>query len=69
MDHFYEDETEEHSWNVLATLLRNTECHEILVETGMYVIVQSNTYYMIKISNTIDSLGQYGSRDIDIIVD
>lgn len=43
-DHFYEPDTLEHSWEVLAELLRHAECKDILCDVGMPVMHHGVTY-------------------------
>lgn len=43
-DHFYESDTITHSWEVLAELLKDAECQEILVDVGMPVMHNGVTY-------------------------
>ncbi|RKO97911.1 hypothetical protein CXG81DRAFT_27171 [Caulochytrium protostelioides] len=43
-DHFYENDTYTHSWEVLAQLLQHPECRDILIDVGMPVRYR-NTHY------------------------
>ena len=43
-DHFYEQDTLNHSWEVLAELLVNEHCQDILVNVGMPVMHNGVTY-------------------------
>ncbi|KAJ2780272.1 glutamine-dependent NAD(+) synthetase [Coemansia javaensis] len=43
-DHFLEDDTEQHSWEVLARLLEDRELHGILIDTGMPVVHRNTRY-------------------------
>ncbi|XP_066582206.1 glutamine-dependent NAD(+) synthetase [Prorops nasuta] len=43
-DHFYESDTLLHSWEVLAQLLKNPACEEILIDVGMPVMHKNVTY-------------------------
>lgn len=36
-DHFYESDTSQHSWEVLADLLEHEVCQNILIDVGMPV--------------------------------
>ncbi|KAL1471529.1 hypothetical protein MTO96_023584 [Rhipicephalus appendiculatus] len=43
-DHFYESDTLLHSWEVLASLLRDPTCEGIMVDVGMPVMHRNVTY-------------------------
>lgn len=43
-DHFYESDTFLHSWEVLAELLKNPVCHDILIDVGMPVMHKNVVY-------------------------
>ncbi|KAJ8675945.1 hypothetical protein QAD02_011731 [Eretmocerus hayati] len=43
-DHFYESDTLLHCWEVLAGLLKSTDCEDILVDVGMPVMHKNVTY-------------------------
>jgi NAD+ synthase (glutamine-hydrolysing) len=43
-DHFYESDTRTHSWEVLAQLLLNEVCTDILIDVGMPVMHNGVTY-------------------------
>ncbi|KAJ2475619.1 glutamine-dependent NAD(+) synthetase, partial [Coemansia sp. RSA 2320] len=43
-DHFLESDTRQHSWEVLARLLRDPALHGILIDTGMPVLHRSTQY-------------------------
>ncbi|KAJ1920943.1 glutamine-dependent NAD(+) synthetase [Mycoemilia scoparia] len=43
-DHFLENDTALHSWQVLVKLLSNKDLHDILIDTGMPVIHKNNRY-------------------------
>ncbi|XP_014255127.1 probable glutamine-dependent NAD(+) synthetase [Cimex lectularius] len=43
-DHFFEKDTVLHSWEVLAALLGNEQCLNIIVDVGMPVLYKNRTY-------------------------
>jgi NAD+ synthase (glutamine-hydrolysing) len=43
-DHFYEPDTINHSWEVLAQLLQQEACQDILVDVGLPVMRNGVTY-------------------------
>ncbi|KAK6631808.1 hypothetical protein RUM43_013872 [Polyplax serrata] len=43
-DHFYEGDTFLHSWQVLAELLKNPNCRDILIDVGMPVMHKNVAY-------------------------
>eukprot|EP00112_Aurelia_sp_Birch-Aquarium-sp1_P015458 Seg3424.3 transcript_id=Seg3424.3/GoldUCD/mRNA.D3Y31 product="Glutamine-dependent NAD" protein_id=Seg3424.3/GoldUCD/D3Y31 len=43
-DHFLESDTYLHSWEVLASLLDNTVCHDIMIDVGMPVMHKNVRY-------------------------
>ncbi|XP_023314568.1 glutamine-dependent NAD(+) synthetase isoform X3 [Trichogramma pretiosum] len=43
-DHFYEADTLQHCWEVLACLMRSAECDDVLIDVGMPVMHKNVTY-------------------------
>jgi len=43
-DHFYESDTLLHSWEILANLLKNSVCEDMLIDVGMPVMHKNVTY-------------------------
>lgn len=44
LDHFLENDTFLHSWQVLADILKNTDCHGLIIDIGMPIALRSVRY-------------------------
>jgi hypothetical protein len=41
LDHFLENDTYVHSWEMLCRIISHEDCQDILLDIGMYLLVQA----------------------------